>query len=54
MKYNLKEEPSDASYWRSRPYTERLAALEEIRREFHQWKYRVEPRLQRVYSIAER
>lgn len=53
MKYNLREEPSDATYWRSRPYAERLATLEEIRQEFHRWKYHAEPRLQRAYSITE-
>jgi hypothetical protein len=33
---------------------ERLATLEQIRREYHQWKYHAEPRLQRVYSITQR
>jgi hypothetical protein len=28
-----------------------LATLEQIRREYHQWKYNAEPRLQKVYSI---
>ena len=54
VKYRLKEEPSDASFWRSRPETDRLAALEEIRREYHLWKYHAEPRFQRIYTIAER
>ncbi len=43
---------TDFAYWRTQPYHVRLAALEEIRREFHQWKYGAEPRLQRVYSIV--
>jgi len=44
----------DASYWRSRPASERMAALEAIRREYHRWKHHAEPRLQRVCSIAKR
>lgn len=35
-KTTLKSSISDVAYWRSRPYVERLAALETIRREFHQ------------------
>lgn len=41
----------DANWWRSQPYAARLAALEEIRQEFHRWKYGTEPRFQRVYRI---
>ena len=54
MKYRLDEEPSDASYWRSRPSVDRLAALEEIRQEYHRWKYHAEPGFQRVCTITER
>ena len=43
---------SDFSYWQAQPYHLRLAALEQIRREYHQWKYGAEPILQRIYSIA--
>ncbi len=52
--YRLGEDPSDAAFWRSLPYTARIAALEEIRREYHHWRYGAEPRLQRVLSIAKR
>ncbi|HAG83051.1 MAG TPA: hypothetical protein DCL61_18285 [Cyanobacteria bacterium UBA12227] len=51
-KTNLKSVKSDVAYWRSQPYVARLAALETIRREFHQWKYHAEPGFQRVYRIS--
>ncbi|MFO7540572.1 MAG: hypothetical protein R6X32_21230 [Chloroflexota bacterium] len=46
------EQESDFRYWQTRPYSERLKALETIRREYHQWKYGTEPRFQRVYKIV--
>jgi hypothetical protein len=51
-KVGIRHQQSDFSYWQSRPYQERLATLEEIRREFHQWRYGAEPRFQRVYTIV--
>ena len=48
------EEPSDVVYWLSRPVVERLSNLETIRREYNQWKYDTEPRLQRVYRVVKR
>ena len=48
------EAPKEAVYWRTGPYSERLSALEEIRQEYHRWKYHAEPGLQRVYTIIER
>ncbi|MGC2238066.1 MAG: hypothetical protein WA584_18035 [Pyrinomonadaceae bacterium] len=52
-KTNLGEEKSDFSYWQTKSYAERLAALEEIRREYNSWKYDgVEQRFQRVYRIT--
>ncbi len=50
----LGEKRSDAAYWRAQPYPARLAAPEEIRREYHRWRYGAEPRLQRVYTIVKR
>lgn len=47
----LKSSQSDVAYWRNQPYEARLAALETIRREYHQWKYNAEPGFQRVYRI---
>lgn len=52
--YKRGQEPSDVSYWRSRPPIERLIALEEIRREYNHWKYGTKPILQRVYRIIKR
>jgi hypothetical protein len=53
-KISLYAAKSDAAYWRTRPYQDRLFALEEIRQEYHRRKYGAEPRLQRVYTIAQR
>lgn len=50
-KTTLKSSKSDLVYWRNQPYEARLAALETIRREYHQWKYNAEPGFQRVYRI---
>jgi hypothetical protein len=36
-KTKLKTAKSDAVYWRTQPYADRLAALEQIRQEYHQW-----------------
>ena len=45
----------DAKYWVDKSPQERLNALEQIRSEFHRWKYQdAEPRLQRVYRIIKR
>lgn len=53
-KMSVHEQKSDFAYWQSQPYEVRLATLEEIRREYHRWKYGAELRLSRVYSIAKR
>lgn len=45
---------SDFAFWQSRSYAERLEALEEIRREYHLWRYGAEPRLQRVLAVTQR
>ncbi|MGB3202684.1 MAG: hypothetical protein WBA99_17390 [Nodosilinea sp.] len=50
-KTSLKSAKSDLAYWRNQTYEARLAALETIRREFHQWKYNAEPGFQRVYRV---
>jgi len=51
-KVPVREQKSDFAYWQTQPYEVRLATLEQIRREFHQWKYGAEPRLQRVITIV--
>jgi len=50
-KYQLGKEPKDGEYWLSQPPAERIAEVERIRQEYHQWKYHAEPRLQRVYHV---
>ena len=52
-KVNLNEQKSDFAYWQTKSYAERLAALEEIRREYNDWKYTdAEQRFQRVYRVV--
>jgi hypothetical protein len=52
---------SDFSYWQGQPYEARIAALEEIRREYHAWvaSQQKEPTdvqsgFQRIYRIVKR
>lgn len=51
-KVPLDEQERDVIYWRTQPYEARLAALEQIRREYHQWRYGSEPGFQRVFTIV--
>lgn len=53
-KGKLTDKKTDSEYWRKQSYSARLAALEEIRREYHLWRYGAEPRFQRVYKIVKR
>jgi hypothetical protein len=53
-KLNIHEQKSDFAYWQSQPYEARLAALEEIRREYNEWRYGAEPGLQRVVHVRHR
>ena len=53
-KIRVDQQTSDFAYWQTQPYELRLATLEQIRQEYHRWKYGTEPRLQRVYSIVKR
>jgi hypothetical protein len=53
-KVSVRDQKTDFAYWQTQSYTVRLATLEQIRREYHQWRYGAEPRLQRVYTIAKR
>jgi len=50
-KVRIEEQGNDLAYWQSQPYEARLAALEEISREYHLWRYGSEQRFQRVYTI---
>jgi len=54
IKKGLTEPNQDVLYWQEQPYTARLAALEEIRQEYHRWKNDVQPGLQRVCCIIKR
>ena len=52
-KVNLNDQKSDFAYWQTKPYAERLSALEEIRREYNDWKYTdAEQRFQRVCRVV--
>ncbi len=42
----------DLKYWQAQPPAARLAALEEIRQEYHGWKSGEEPRIEKVCSIV--
>lgn len=41
-------------YWVTRPVSERLAMVEELRAEYHGWTNEPEPRLSRVCRIIRR
>ena len=53
-KINQKTQTSDFKYWQSQPPVKRLEALEEIRQDYHQYRYNAEPRLQIIYTIIKR
>ena len=53
-KYKLGEQPKDIIYWLSQSPESRLAALEEIRREYHGWQKGEEPRIEKVITILKR
>jgi hypothetical protein len=53
-KSSMRSPKSDAVYWRTQPYADRLAALEKIRQDFIGWKYGAQPRFQRIYTIFKR
>jgi hypothetical protein len=48
------EKHNEAAYWQSQTYTVRLNALEQIRQEYHRWKYHAQPGFQRIYTIVKR
>lgn len=53
-KVGLREKSNDFDYWQKQTREARLAALEEIRCEFHGYDNATEPRLQRVFTIVKR
>ncbi len=50
-KVKIDEQESDFAYWQTQPPAARLAALEEIRREYHLWKYGGSPPFRKVVTI---
>ncbi len=50
----IHDQESDVAYWRSQPLEARLAAIEELRREYHGWKTGEEPKIQKVCTIIRR
>ncbi|GBO51916.1 hypothetical protein APA_3497 [Pseudanabaena sp. lw0831] len=50
-KISLKQQTSDFQYWQQQTPQKRLEELEQIRQEYHQYKYNAHPRFQRVYTI---
>lgn len=50
-KVKLTENKSDYAYWIRQPETARLAALENIREEYNNWKFHDQQRFQRIYRV---
>ena len=50
-KYKMNEQPSDFAFWQTKSYEERIEALEQIRKEYNQWRYNAEQGFQRVYRV---
>jgi hypothetical protein len=44
----------DFKYWQAQPPIVRLSALEQIRQEYHSWRYGAGPGFQRVFKIVKR
>ena len=53
-KVKIKTQETDFMYWQQQPVEKRLETLEQIRAEYHAWKYDSQPRFQRVLSITKR
>lgn len=51
---SLQEQPEDVDDWQKRSYQARLATLEQIRQEYHQWRYGSQPRFQKFHQIVKR
>ncbi len=45
---------AEIEFWQSQSPQERIAALEQIRSEYQQWRYGAQPRFERVYTIIKR
>jgi hypothetical protein len=51
---SLHDRESDVAYWLSQPPESRLAAIDELRRDYHGWEKGEEPKIQKVYNIVRR
>jgi len=52
-RFKLGEEPRNSVVWKEFSASERISALESIRREYHSTRYGTEPRLQRVSRVTQ-
>jgi hypothetical protein len=48
---NIEQQTNGFAYWQTQSYQARLDALEELRQEYHLWRYGAEPKLEPVYRI---
>ena len=46
-KTNIRQQTSNFQYWQQQTLQKRLETLEQIRQEYHQYKYNAQPRLHR-------
>jgi len=53
-KVTIEQQTNDFADWQTKSYQERLDTLEEIRQEYHRWRYGAEPRLAPVCRILRR
>ena len=53
-KVPVERQTSDFAFWQTQPYAVRLAMLEQIRQEYHQWRGDAQPGFEGVYRIIKR
>ena len=53
-KRKIDDQPKDIIYWRTKTFSDRLEALEEIRQEYNSWRYGAQQGFHRVYRIVKR
>jgi hypothetical protein len=52
-KAKISDKKTDSAYWRTLSYSARLAALEEIRQEYHRWRYGGETKMKKVAKLIQ-
>lgn len=52
--HTMGEEPSERDYWLTRPVEERLAAVESLRAQHHDWTDDTRPELPRLLRVTRR